>query len=66
MIQTSKLKKAFHDEGLQLSVSTVNILNDEIKRTVNRWVKNTKEGNVKRLTPDLVWVAYGSKPPNCS
>ena len=66
MIQISKLKKAFHNEGLQLPISTINILNDEIKRTVSRWVKNTKDGNVKRLTPELVWVAYGSKIPNCS
>ena len=59
MIQVGKLKKAFHDEGLQLSVETINILNNEMKRTVSRWVRNTKNGNVKRLTPDLVWIALG-------
>ena len=66
MIQVSKLKKIFHDEGLQISVETINLLDDKIKRIITKWAKNTKDGNVKRLTPDLVWVAYGSKSPNCS
>tara|TARA_Y100000310_G_C20375846_1_gene665702 strand:+ start:222 stop:422 length:201 start_codon:yes stop_codon:yes gene_type:complete len=59
MIQVGKLKKAFHDEGLQLSAETVNILNNEIKRTVSRWVRKTKDGNIKRLTPDLIWIVLG-------
>ena len=66
MVNMSKMKKAFHNEDLQISAETINIPNDEIKRTVSRWVKNTKDGNVKRLTPELVWVAYGNRPPNCS
>ena len=57
MIKVGKLKTAFHDAGLQLPTESVNILNDEMNRIVQRWIDNTKRGNVKRLKPDLIWIA---------
>ena len=32
---------------------------DEVKRIITRWAKRTVDGNVKRLTPDLFWIALG-------
>ena len=37
----------------------VELLDDEINRTVKRMVNRVKEGNVKRLTANLIWVALG-------
>jgi hypothetical protein len=59
MIKVNKLKKAFHDEGLQIPTETINILNNEVKKMVDKWVSNTKKGNIIRLNPDLVWIALG-------
>jgi|10_taG_2_1085330.scaffolds.fasta_scaffold29691_3 hypothetical protein len=59
MIQKTKLKKAFNDGGLQISPDALEMLEDELRRTVARWVYNAKTGNIKRLTLDLVWIALG-------
>ena len=61
MIQKTKLKKAFKDAGMQTTAGAIDLLADELNRTVQRWVELSKEGNVKRLTVDLVWIALGSK-----
>ena len=57
MIKVGKLKKAFHDAGLQLPTESVNILNDEMNRIVQTWIENTKRGDIKRLKPNLIWIA---------
>jgi hypothetical protein len=59
LINITKLKQAFHREGIQLGASAVNLLEDEMNRIVDRWVSNTKHGNVRRLTAELMWVAFG-------
>lgn len=59
MIQKTKLKKAFNSVGVQVNTNALNLLEDEIKRTVVRWVQRTKDGKVKRLTEDLVWIPLG-------
>ena len=59
MLQKTKVKKIFNDAGVQLPEETFTVLNDEVKRIITRWSKRTVDGNVKRLTPDLVWVALG-------
>tara|TARA_R100000306_G_C4243252_1_gene76768 strand:+ start:51 stop:242 length:192 start_codon:yes stop_codon:yes gene_type:complete len=59
MLQKTKVKKIFNDAGVQLPEETFTVLNDEVKRIITRWAKRTVDGNVKRLTPDLVWVALG-------
>ena len=59
MIQKTKLKKAFNDGGLQISPDALEMLEDELRRTVAHWVYNAKTGNIKRLTLDLIWVALG-------
>jgi len=57
MIQKTKLKKLFNDEGIQMPIKTLNILDDEIKRIIYKWLKKTKESNIRRLTPELIWAA---------
>lgn len=59
MVQVTKLKKAFHGEKLQISTDAVNMMNDEITRLVRKWVYNTKNGNVKRVTPETIHIAFG-------
>ena len=36
MIQVTKVKKAFHDENLQVSPDALNMLNEEVSRLVHR------------------------------
>ncbi len=59
MIQKTKVKKEFNKVGIQVSVETLNLLEEEIKRIISHWVKNAQEGNVKRLSADIVWIALG-------
>ena len=59
MLQKTKVKKIFNDEGVQLPEETFMLLDDEVRRIITRWAKRTVEGNVKRITPDLFWVALG-------
>ena len=59
MLQKTKVKKIFNDTGVQLPEDTFILLNDEVKRIITRWAKRTVDGNVKRLTQDLFWVALG-------
>jgi hypothetical protein len=59
MIQKTKVRKAFNNKGIQISIATLNQFDEEISRLIDKWVKNTKFGNVKRLTPDLIWIALG-------
>ena len=59
MVQTTKLKKKFNDEGIQLPTMTIMMLDSEIERLIDRWVNNAKESNIRRLTPELVRAALG-------
>ena len=60
MLQKTKVKKIFNDTGVQVPEETFMLIDDEVKRIITRWAKRTVDGNVKRLTPDLFWVALGS------
>ena len=60
MIQKTKLKREFNKSGLQITSEAVDMLDDHIHRQVIKMVNRVKEGNVKRLTVDLVWVALGN------
>ena len=60
MIQKTKLKSEFNKSGLQITSEAVDMLDDHIHRQVIKMVNRVKEGNVKRLTVDLIWVALGN------
>tara|TARA_R110002167_G_scaffold135451_1_gene321903 strand:+ start:11667 stop:11870 length:204 start_codon:yes stop_codon:yes gene_type:complete len=64
MIQKTKVKKLFNDEDIQCPVSTLNLIEEHLKREVRNMVFRTKEGNVRRLTPELLWVALGNLNQN--
>jgi hypothetical protein len=36
------------------------MIDEHMTRMVYRMVKNCKDGNVKKLTPELFWVALGN------
>ncbi|GAF89362.1 unnamed protein product [marine sediment metagenome] len=59
ILKTSKVKERFHQADLQITVGALVLLEGIVSRQVDQWVNNTKEGNVKRLTEHLVWVALG-------
>tara|TARA_R100001530_G_scaffold64627_1_gene46377 strand:- start:196 stop:411 length:216 start_codon:yes stop_codon:yes gene_type:complete len=59
MINKKKVKDIFHKDGLQINTEAINILDDEVKRLLRLWSSNCVKGNIKRLTPNLMWVAYG-------
>jgi hypothetical protein len=60
MVQKTKLKSEFNKAGLQITREAIDLLDDEFNRSVQRMVNRVKEGNVKRLTAALIWVALGN------
>ena len=59
MIQVTKLKKIFHNHGVQLSAKALNMIRDDINRQLEKMAKRCKDGNVKRLTPETYHIALG-------
>jgi hypothetical protein len=53
------MRKVFHDQGVQINVEALNVLDDHVNRMVTSWAIRCKMECVKRLTPDLVWVPLG-------
>ena len=58
-IVVNKLKKEFHRRGIQITTGAINILDDHIHRQIVNMAGRCKDGNVRRLTEDLNWVAIG-------
>ena len=59
MIQVTKVKKVFHDAGIQLSSDVIDIIKDDISRQIRLMAKRCKDGNVKRLTTSTYYIAMG-------
>jgi hypothetical protein len=57
VITKTKVKKMFNDAGIQCPIATLNIIDDEFNRHIQMMITRCVEGNVRRLTPDLYWVA---------
>jgi len=55
----NKLKRYFKQNGVQLSAEMINIIDDHISREIEKMAIRCNEGNVRRLTPELFWVALG-------
>ena len=55
-----EIKAAFREHKIQLAADVVNLIEDNLKRSVSKMAQRCKDGNVKRLTPDLLWVALGN------
>ena len=59
MIQVTKVKKIFHDHNVQLSVTALNMIKEDIDRKLRKMAERSKDGNVKRLTPETYHIALG-------
>ena len=53
------IKQAFSHEGIQLGKGAIDSIEYELKVQVSRMARRCKDGNLKRLTPELFWVALG-------
>ena len=60
MIQVSKVKKVFHDNGLQVSAQAMNMIKDDFNRQIHRMAERLKDDNVKRLTDKTYHIANGN------
>tara|TARA_R110002020_G_scaffold437754_1_gene648048 strand:+ start:1100 stop:1291 length:192 start_codon:yes stop_codon:yes gene_type:complete len=53
------IKQAFKHEGIQLGNGAIDTIEYELKLQVSRMARRCNDGNLKRLTPELLWVALG-------
>lgn len=60
MVHINKVKKIFHDEGVQVSTNAINLIKEDIQRRVYRMAKNCSEGNLKRLNEETFHIAIGN------
>ena len=60
MIVKSKMKQVFKNQGVQIPTDTLNILSDDLIRTVHQWAKRAKDGNIKRLKPNDIHLVIGN------
>ena len=54
MLQKTKVKKIFNEHKIQLPADSLDFLDSEVNRMVHKWVLRCKNGNIKRLSMDLV------------
>lgn len=59
MIQVSKVKKMFNENGLQVSADSMNMIRDDFNRHIRQMIERCKDGNFKRLTPSTYHIALG-------
>ena len=60
MIQVTKVKKVFHDNGVQVSAQAINMIRDDFNRHIRRMSDRCKDSNVKRLTNSTYHLAIGN------
>jgi hypothetical protein len=54
MLQKTKVKEIFSKHKIQLPSDSLDFLDSEVNRMVHKWVLRCKNGNIKRLSMDLV------------
>ena len=59
MIQITKVKKIFHNAGVQLSADAVNLIRHDIHKQIRQMAQRCRDGNVKRLTVSTYNIAIG-------
>ena len=60
MIVKNKVKETFHKNGVQIPISTLNLIDEEISRKISLWARRAKEGNIKRLKPEDLYLVLGN------
>ena len=58
-INRQYIKQVFKQNGVQLSKESMEDVVRHLRITVSKMGLRCKEGNVKRLTPDIFWIAVG-------
>ena len=59
MINITKVKKVFHDVGVQISADALDIMKHDIDKQIKSMAKRCKNGNVKRLSISTYHIAMG-------
>lgn len=60
-INKQYIKEVFKSNKVQLSPEALEDIVRDLRVTVSLMALRCKEGNVKRLTPELLWIALGKK-----
>jgi hypothetical protein len=55
----TNIKKIFSEKGIQLGAGSLDMIEKEMIFFAQRMAKRCCDGNLKRLTPELFWVAMG-------
>ena len=55
----SYIKKVFKDKDVQLGKGSIEMIEHELQVQITLIANRCKHGNLKRLTPELFWVAMG-------
>lgn len=55
-----EIKEIFKMMNVQLGAGSIEVIEDELKRKVKLMASRCAYGNVKRLTPELIWIALGN------
>jgi hypothetical protein len=53
------IKKEFKNAGVQIGGGAMDSIEYELNCFVRRMARRCSEGNLKRLTPELMWCALG-------
>ena len=56
----TEIKSIFRERKVQLGVGAMEAIDDWMKRQVGGMARRCEEGNCKRLTPELMWIALGN------
>ena len=59
-MRKKEIKSVFREAKVQLGADALRLVEDTLNRSVRDMARRCKDGNVKRLTPDLFWVALGN------
>jgi hypothetical protein len=55
----TQIKKEFKNAGVQIGGGAMDSIDYELVCFVRRMANRCAEGNLKRLTPELMWCALG-------
>jgi hypothetical protein len=55
----TNIKRIFSDKSIQLGAGALDMIEKEMVFFAQRMAKRCVDGNLKRLTPELFWVAMG-------
>jgi|TARA_Y100000310_G_scaffold29525_1_gene28054 hypothetical protein len=60
IIKVSSVRKLFNERNIQISDDAIKVINDMIDRDTRKMVARCIEGNVRRLTTDIIYIALGN------